>query len=117
MSDQALAVGLEEKPLVMALEELGAKQLFQTLELLADSGLRQVQQRSGAGSAPVSTTATKARNRQMSISRRRHHLWIMISTARHKRHSISLCKRKAYPTSPSPQEGQQRRDHDPFRSP
>ena len=52
MGDQALAIGLEQKPLVMALKEFGAKQLFETLELLTDSGLRQVQQRSGAGSAP-----------------------------------------------------------------
>ena len=51
MGDQALAVGLEHEPLVVALEQLRAEQLLQALELLADGRLREVQERGGARDA------------------------------------------------------------------
>ena len=48
---EALAVGLEHEPLVVALEQLRAEQLLQALELLADGSLREVEKRGGARDA------------------------------------------------------------------
>ena len=59
MRDQALAVGLEREALVMALKQLGAEQLLQALELLADGGLGETERLAAPVTLPVSTTATK----------------------------------------------------------
>jgi hypothetical protein len=68
MGDQTLAIGLEKEPLVVALEQLGAKQLIETAACVRLSSA------AALVALPVSTTATKARNREMSMSRRRLHL-------------------------------------------
>jgi hypothetical protein len=45
---QPLTIGLEGKPLVMALEQLRTEHLLQALDLLADGRLREVEQPGGA---------------------------------------------------------------------
>jgi hypothetical protein len=48
MGQKPLAVRLQRQAPVMALEQLGAEQLLQPLELLADRGLGQVEERRGS---------------------------------------------------------------------
>jgi len=51
MGEQPLAVRAQRQAPMMALEQLDAEQLLEPLELLADRGLRQVEERGGAGDA------------------------------------------------------------------
>ena len=51
MGQQPLAVGPQRQPPVVTLEQLGAEQFLQPLELLADRGLGQVEEGGCSGHA------------------------------------------------------------------
>jgi hypothetical protein len=96
MGEQPLAIRPQRQATVMAFEQLGTEQFLEPLELLADRRLRQVEQRRGGGhAARLDHRHEGAQQRGVDVAVHGSSiLCLRQSYARHKQHSIYLCKRK-----------------------